>query len=325
MSFDIQHRPDVLCRRLLAAGEVRVMGIDTIEGETTYGATFFAGIEEGSRRSAEAVVPLLIELFSPSSVVDVGGGGGLWAAACLASGVVDVVAIDGPWVPKAARITPPDRFLEHDLSSPLALNRTFDLALCLEAAEHLPASAAPELVRALTEAAPVVAFSAALPGQGGDGHINEQPASYWARLFASRDYVCFSDIRRRIWHDEAVEVWYRQNLLCFVRQSELARWGACLTTSIHHNDPMLDVAHPALLARHKAMADSREAYSHRLEADADRLRKELDWARGELEQRQAELDKIRNSPAWRALQLATGPIRRLSRYAIRSRGVSSAP
>jgi hypothetical protein len=296
-----------------------------IEGETTYDATFFAGIGEGSRRSAEAVVPLLIELFSPCSVVDIGGGGGAWAAAVLANGVADVLAIDGPWVPHAARCIPPDRFFEHDLSLPLVLKRTFDLALCLEAAEHLPASAAPELVRGLTEAAPVVAFSAALPGQGGDGHINEQSASYWARLFASRNYVCFLDIRRRIWNDEAVEVWYRQNLLCFVRQSELARWGACLTTSIHHDDPLLDVAHPALLARHKAMADRREVYSQRLEADANRLlaeadclRKEVARARGELQQRQAELDRIRNSPVWRALQLAARPVRRLRRYAIGS-------
>jgi hypothetical protein len=301
----------------------RAMGIETIEGGTAYDATFFAGIEGGSRRSAEAVVPLLIDLFSPSSVVDIGGGGGVWAATFLANNLADVVAIDGPWVPPPARCVPPDRFLEHDLSLPLALTRTFDLALCLEAAEHLPASAAPELVRGLTEAAPVVAFSAALPGQGGDGHINEQPASYWARLFAGRNYVCFSDIRRRIWNDEAVEVWYRQNLLCFVRQSELARWGARLTTPIHHDDPLLDIAHPALLARHKAMADRREVYSQRLEADAnrlwantERLQNELVLARGELQQRQVELDRIRNSPAWRALQLAARPVRRLRRYAI---------
>jgi hypothetical protein len=301
------------------------MGIDTIGGATPYDATFFAGIEEGARRSAEAVVPLLIEHFSPSSVVDIGSGGGVWAATFLANSVADVVAIDGPWVPHAARCVPPGRFWEHDLSLPLAMKRTFDLALCLEAAEHLPASAAPELVRSLTEAAPVVAFSAALPGQGGDGHINEQPASYWARLFAGRNYVCFSDIRGRIWNDEAVEPWYRQNLLCFVRQSELARWGACLRTSIHHDDPLLDVAHPALLARHKRMADRREVYSRRLEADADRLlaeadclREEVARTRGELQQRQAELDRIRNSLAWRALHLAARPVRRLRRYAIGS-------
>jgi Methyltransferase domain len=308
------------------------MGLDAIEGDTTYGATFFAGIEEGSRRSAEAVVPLLLDLFSPRSVVDVGGGGGHWAAACLARGVRDVLAVDGPWVPEAARATSPDRFLEHDLSSPLVLDRTFDLALCLEAAEHLPASAAPELVRALTAAAPVVAFSAASPGQGGDGHINEQPASYWARLFADRDYVCFSDLRRRIWTNEAVEVWYRQNLLCFVRRSELARWGAELTTPIEQHDPLIDVAHPAFLARHKARADGLEAYAHRLkthvhrlEADAGRLQQELGHLRRELGPLQAELDKIRNSPAWRALRLAAGPIRRLRRYAISPREVNSAP
>jgi hypothetical protein len=289
------------------------MGGGTSANGTAYGVTFFAGIEEGSRRSAAAVVPLLIELFSPRSAVDIGGGGGLWAAACLAGGVEDVVAIDGPWVPKAARVVTPGRFLEHDLSAPLVLDRTFDLALCLEAAEHLPASAAAGLVRLLTEAAPVVAFSAAPPGQGGDGHINEQPASYWARLFADRDYICFSDIRGRIWNDPAVEPWYRQNLLCFVRRSELARRGARLTASIHHSDPLLDIAHPAFLARHKAVADGRETSIRRLEAAADCLRQELDRARWELRERQAELNRIYNSLGWRALRLATLPVRWLRR------------
>jgi SAM-dependent methyltransferase len=301
------------------------MGFDTPEGKAAYGASFFAAIDEGSRRSAEAVVPLLLQLFSPRSVVDVGGGGGHWAAACLAGGVRDVLAVDGPWAPATARAAPPARFLEHDLSSPLFLERTFDLALCLETAEHLPASAAPEIVRVLTEAAPVVAFSAALPGQGGDGHINEQPASYWARLFDARDYLCFSDLRRRIWNDEAVEVWYRQNLLCFVQRSELARWGAGLTAPMEPDDPLLDVAHPAFLARHKARADALEAYARRLEADAELLREGLGRTREELAQTQAELDRIRNSPAWRALRLAADPIRRLRRYAMGPREVNSAP
>jgi hypothetical protein len=291
------------------------MGLDT-----AYGATFFAGIGEGSRRSADVVVPLLLKFFSPHSVVDVGGGGGHWAATCLAGGVADVLAIDGPWVPETARPPSPGRFLEHDLRSPLALNRTFELALCLEAAEHLPAAAAPALVRALTEAAPVVVFSAALPGQGGDGHINEQPASYWARLFAGRDYACFSDLRRRVWNDEAVEVWYRQNLLCFVRRSEAARWSANLTDQIEPDDPLVDVAHPAFLARHKARADGLEAYARQLEADGERLRDELRETRGQLQQRQAELDRIRNSLVWRA----AAPVRRLRRYAF-PRAVGSGP
>jgi hypothetical protein len=281
--------------------------------ETTYGTAFFAGIDSGSRQSAEIVVPLIIELFSPRNVVDFGAGAGHWAATCLARGVGDVLAVDGPWVPPEARAVPADRFLELDLAAALTLDRRFDLAICLEAAEHLPSASAAELVRTLTTAAPVVVFSAAVPGQGGDGHINERPASYWANVFASRGYACFDDLRRRVWNDALVEVWYRQNLLCFVRQSELATFGARLTSPIAPDDPMLDVIHPELLLRRRQMADGLESYARRLEGEKERLRLSLEETRGLLEQRQAELDRIKSSLPWRALRAAADPIRRLRR------------
>jgi hypothetical protein len=280
-------------------------------GEIAYGDAFFAGIEEGAQRSAEIVVPLLIELFSPRSVVDFGGGVGRWGAAFLARGVSDVLSVDGPWVPQTARAVPPDRFLEHDLSAPLALERTFDLALCLEAAEHLPASAAPELVCTLTNAAPVVVFSAALPGQGGDGHVNEQPPEYWAKLFAARDYACFGGLRRRIWGDAAIEVWYRQNLLCFVRRSAVARWRPVLGPPSDESDGPLGVAHPELLRRHKDRGDRLEVYAQRLEGDAETLRRELTDARWTLDQRQAELDAVLRTRVWRAWRCAVSTAERL--------------
>jgi hypothetical protein len=280
------------------------VGLKLTEEASEYGAAFFAGIEKGARRSADDVVALLLEIFSPTSIVDIGGGAGHWAAACLAQGVSDVLTIDGPWVPHAARAVPANCFLEHDLSLPLALERTFDLALCLEAAEHLPALAAPNLVRILANAAPVVVFSAALPGQGGNGHINEQLPSYWAHIFASQGYACFSDLRQRIWNNDAVEVWYRQNLLCFVRQSELHRWCDLLAEPIQAGDPLLDIAHPELVVRHHLRAERLEAYAHR-------LRFELDSVKLELDRMKRELNIITSSRVWRAWQMVSGPMRRL--------------
>lgn len=300
------------------------MGLETNPGDATYGEAFFAGIEAGTRRSAEIVVPLLLDLFSPQSVADFGGGAGHWAAVFLARGVRDVLTIDGPWVPQAARAVPPELYLEHDLRSPLTLDRRFDLALCFEAAEHLPPAAAEELVRALTDAAPVVAFSAALPGQGGDGHINEQRPSYWADLFGARGYACFPDLRRRIWTDAAVEVWYRQNLLCFVRRTEMERWRGVLDRPVEETQCLLDVAHPDLLLQHKGRGDQLEAYADRLEREGETLRRELAQARGKLQQRQAELDHCRaelsaaiSQPQWRAWRLVTRAVRRVGRLGAR--------
>ena len=58
-----------------------------------------------------------------------------------------------------------------------------DVAYSFEVAEHLPPNLGTRLVRFLLETAPTVVFTAAHPGQGGQGHINEQSREYWAHEF----------------------------------------------------------------------------------------------------------------------------------------------
>ena len=99
------------------------------------------------------------------------------------------------------------------------LDQRFDLALCLEVAEHLPASSAPVLIESLVSAAPVVLFSAAVPEQGGVHHINEQWPSYWEKLFAERGLRKFDVIRPLIWNNCSIQPWYRQNLYLFTSRS----------------------------------------------------------------------------------------------------------
>lgn len=64
----------------------------------------------------------------------------------------------------------------------------YDLAMSLEVGEHLPADLGDTLVEACVKSAPLVLFSAAVPGQGGQGHVNEQPRSYWIERFEDRGY-----------------------------------------------------------------------------------------------------------------------------------------
>lgn len=71
------------------------------------------------------------------------------------------------------------------------------------------------LVAVLTRAAKVVLFSAAPPGQGGVGHVNEQWPEYWRDLFQAHGFRMLDLIRSRIRDDQRVVWWYRQNLLLF--------------------------------------------------------------------------------------------------------------
>ena len=78
------------------------------------------------------------------------------------------------------------------------------------------------LVTRLTAAAPLVLFSAAIPGQPGIRHVNEQWPSYWRRLFAEQGFEQLDPLRREIRHDRRVKWWYRQNLLLYASKAAIA-------------------------------------------------------------------------------------------------------
>lgn len=181
-----------------------------------YTKEFFADMEAGALRSAGAVLPLVFDLMTPQSVIDVGCGRGAWLRTAMELGVPFVQGLDGNYVDRQELLIPSERFLAVELSRPFQTPRCYDLALCLEVAEHLPYHAADTLVSALTSAAPVVLFSAAIPGQPGTHHINAQFPEYWQRRFAEHGYVALDAVRPQIRSDARVEPWYAQNMLLYV-------------------------------------------------------------------------------------------------------------
>jgi SAM-dependent methyltransferase len=192
-----------------------------VNGGGPYTERFYERNRTGSRRSAELIVPLIIDLVRPRSVIDVGCGVGTWLSVFLGLGVEDVWGVDGNEVAPELLEMPVKRFLRADLRRPLSLPRRFDLAMSLEVAEHLPEECAAMFVESLVTLAPIVVFSAAIPFQGGTNHVNEQWQDYWAALFERRGYVSLDPIRPRVWSDDRIEWWYAQNLLVFVERGRL--------------------------------------------------------------------------------------------------------
>lgn len=166
--------------------------------------------------AAERIAPLILASVGPvRSVVDVGGGTGAWLSAFGRLGVEELLLLDRP---EAAAQLLVDKacFEPVDLSARMPAVRRFDLAVCVEVAEHLPPRMARPLVEWLTAAADRVAFSAAPPGQGGKGHIHLEPPAYWRELFERRGFVRRDVLRAKIIHDREIPAWYRQNLFLFV-------------------------------------------------------------------------------------------------------------
>lgn len=180
----------------------------------TYDTTFYDTIAQGCRDSARVVVPLLLDLFHPRSVVDIGCGEGHWLAEFEAAGC-RVIGVDGHHIDPARLAFDPREFRPADLTHPPEVPDRHDLALSLEVGEHLPAEAAERYVASLVASAPIVVFSAAIPGQGGAGHVNERWPAYWEALFRRHRYIGTGALRWMIWENPKVENWYRQNLLVF--------------------------------------------------------------------------------------------------------------
>ena len=187
----------------------------------TYRSEFFDYIESGSRRSAEIVIPAVRSLLAVGSVLDIGCGRGAWLSEWRRQGVADIAGIDGAYVASERLLIPTDRFKSHDLVQPIDLGRRFDLVQSLEVAEHLAESAADVFVDNLVRHGPVVLFSAAVPGQGGEHHVNEQPYRYWRDKFLARGYVLFDAVRPLLAGDRRIEPWYRYNLLVFASRSAI--------------------------------------------------------------------------------------------------------
>jgi SAM-dependent methyltransferase len=209
-----------------------------------YTKNFYEELRNGAMRSAEIMVPLVLRLVPTRSVVDIGCGDGTWLAAFRKLGVEEIFGIDGEYVDASVLQIPHDCFRAVDLARPFSVGRVFDLAVSLEVGEHLPADSAAVFVECLTRLSPLVMFSAAIPFQGGESHVNEQWPDKWAALFRIHGYLPVDFIRRQVWQNSAVEWWYAQNTLLFARQNVIESSPALAAEFEQTNLEQLALVHP---------------------------------------------------------------------------------
>ena len=262
--------------------DFRKISMQNRDHNSLYGDAFYQQQVDGSYRSAQRYCALLAEIFEPKRIVDAGCGRGAWLKAFIEQGAILAVGLDGEWNSQEKMIAPAIEFRPTDLTMPFALDDCprFDLAMSLEVAEHLPAASAPDFVCSLTGLSDVVLFGAAYVGQGGTNHINEQPNTYWAGLFAREGYVPFDLFRHRVWGDENIEFWYQQNTFLYVKEASEAR------KALERNkiEPIANVAfmncvHPRLYQIRRAPT----------QMSPDRI---VNWTRLLLEQYPAFADQI---------------------------------
>ena len=220
--------------------------VETWPWAARYTPTYYETIFKESVKSRDAVFKVLEDegfLRDKATIVDCGCALGAWGHQSKYS----YRGIDFG-IPEEKLAIPIDHYIDHDLNKPLSISipqPKFDLVLSLEVCEHLKEGSAETVIDTLTSLGDVILFSAAIPGQGGINHFNEQWQSWWAKKFADRGYFPYPyDLRKSIWNNEDVGLWYRQNIILYCK--EIA------PRSIHY-DYELDVIHPKMymnLMRH---------------------------------------------------------------------------
>lgn len=184
--------------------------INTWPWRHQYTVRYYEEISEGAIRSAKIILGKYLSK-DLKKVIDVGCGLGEWN-----NGNEDYWGIDYR-IDKSKLLIPPERYIECDLNRDFPSGLPdFDLVLCLEVAEHLKPSRAGLLVAYLCSLGDYVLFSAAIPHQGGNGHVNEQWQSYWGELFQKNGYGAIA-LPPELRKNKEIELWYRQNIVMYKR------------------------------------------------------------------------------------------------------------
>jgi SAM-dependent methyltransferase len=209
-----------------------------------YDQKFIRYAATSSRYGASKVIPVVLSALDVGSVLDVGCAGGGWLSEWKQAGIADVFGVDGAYVDPADLEIEAERFKAADLAHPFDLGRTFDLVQSLEVAEHIDESDSGVFVANLVRhAGRFILFSAAVPGQGGEYHVNEQPYDFWRERFAKNGYSAFDFVRPRIAGDSGISFWYRYNIILFVKNEHAADLNPIVkATRIPDGGPVADIS-----------------------------------------------------------------------------------
>lgn len=160
----------------------------------------------------------LLSRLDFESAIDVGCATGFLLEAFLEAGKEAVGTEVSPAALEAAGPAVRSRIRVGDFA---ASSGIWDLACCVEVAEHVRPERSEELVATLARLSRRwIFFTSAPPGQGGHGHINCRPQDDWLAWFAARGVECDHERTALVKTDlEAIAVatWIRTNCVVLRR------------------------------------------------------------------------------------------------------------
>lgn len=232
--------------QVLVASPRNRMAIDLSRKlEAPYSPDFYQTWLPGMIAAGDHMLGHLFKYHVFDTVIDFGAGVGAWLNGAHKHGARKLLGIEGEWVRnmRVEGLGAPVEYLHGDLNdggllASLGKEERFDLAICVEVAEHVLPERSLQLVHALCQSAPTVVFGGALPRQWGNGHINCRSHRFWADIFASHGYRLVDFFRPYFWFHRHVPHWYAQNTFLFVSDQSPQ------SLKDFSPPPLLDVYHP---------------------------------------------------------------------------------
>ena len=160
---------------------------------------------------------LIAVLGIPPNYLDIGCGTGAMVEVASYLGInslgVDLIA-------KAPN-------LRHNLATPLLLGKKYELVTSFEVAEHITESHAGVFCNNISQHMAdkgILVFSAAPPGQEGEGHVNLKFGSYWRTMFHNRRVYWDESLTMKIqmaWMlIPSPAMWLPANVQVFIKQED---------------------------------------------------------------------------------------------------------
>lgn len=183
-----------------------------------YDDDFFKDANELKLLSAGKVAKIINSNFVFNSVFDIGCGVGIYIKEFKKMGK-DVIGCDSSSV--AQQYSKDFIIFSADVTQPIFLKKKYDIVICFEVAEHIMTQYSRQLVKNCTNNSDIVLFTAAPIGQGGVGHINEQPYDFWVDLFEEMNFKYNVELSEKIrdqMKKEDVVYWIANNFMCFSKE-----------------------------------------------------------------------------------------------------------
>jgi hypothetical protein len=154
-----------------------------------YDREFHKTIENDEYPQAIRIGEYISTYIKPQSFIDFGCSTGLYLREVQGK-LPSIPAIGFEFSQEAVNSALCEKIYKLDLTKSLSIEKTPNtLGLCLEVLEHIEDIHSTAVLKNMTKVCDCIIFSAAVPNQGGIGHINCRPKIYWINKFHQLGWV----------------------------------------------------------------------------------------------------------------------------------------